>query len=125
MDLTCIPGRDSHREGFLFVDAIRQYKKLLCIANDPDTSKVIREILTNSFGKEVVEVIETNTSQEGLEIYQRLKPEIVLCDIQMPDKNGFEICQEIQAEKTGSSIILMFEQDDREDNALLKKMGSL
>ena len=78
------------------MDAIRQYKKLLCITNDPETSKVIIELLTNSFGKEVVEVIETNAWEEGFELFQKLKPEIIFCDENMPDKSGYEVCQDMR-----------------------------
>lgn len=39
------------------MDAIRQYKKLLCVEGNADTSEIICEILNNSFSKEVIEVI--------------------------------------------------------------------
>lgn len=100
------------------VDAIRQYKKLLLIEDNPDTRKFIREALNNSFGKEVVEVIEADTWEEGLEIYAKLEPEIVLCNMDMPGKGGLDICGEIQASKAVTAVILMFEHDDQDDPAL-------
>ena len=100
------------------MDTIGQYKKLLCIENNPETLEVIEEILANSFGKDIVEVIPAESGEEGLELFKQLEPEIVLINIQMPGKNGFDICKEIQATKINSFIILMFERDDQEDNAL-------
>ena len=100
------------------MDAIRQYKKLLLIEDAASTRKAFREILNNSFGKEVVEVIEADTWEEGLEIYKKLEPEIVFCNIDMPGKSGLDICKEIQAAKAVTSVILMFEHDDQEDRAI-------
>jgi response regulator RpfG family c-di-GMP phosphodiesterase len=100
------------------VDAIRQYKKLLCIEGNADTSKVISETLNNSFGKEVVEVIIADTGEEGLELFKKLDPEIIFCNENMPDKSGYEICQELRSAKTKASIVLIIDRDSQEDKTL-------
>ncbi|MGV7220218.1 MAG: HD domain-containing phosphohydrolase [Nitrospinales bacterium] len=100
------------------MDAIRQYKKLLCIEGNADTSKLICEILNNSFGKEVIEVIVADTGVEGLELYKTLDPEIILCNEIMPDKSGYEICQELRSTKTKASLILIIDRDNQEESTL-------
>ena len=100
------------------MDAIRQYKKLLCIEGNADTSKMICEILNNSFGKEVVEVIIADTGEEGLELFKKLDPEIIFCNESLPDKNGYEICQELRSAKAKASIIIIIDRDNQEDKTL-------
>lgn len=113
-----IPEVDLKPGGAFVLDAIRQYKKMLCIDEDRSSLKVIREILNNTFGKEVVEVIEETTSEEGMERFNKLQPEIVLCELNMPDMNGLEVCRKIKKINPGSSVILMFRKEDDEDPAL-------
>jgi len=100
------------------VDAIRQYKKLLCIEGNPETSKIICEILNSTFGKEVIEVIVADTGEEGLELCKKLHPEIIFCAADMPDKNGFELCQELKSIKINASIIAIIDRVNQEENSL-------
>ena len=75
---------------------------MLCIDEDRSSLKVIREILNNSFGKEVLEVLEDTTSEEGMKRFNELQPEIVLCELNMPDMNGLEVCRKIKKINPGS-----------------------
>ena len=45
------------------------------------------------------DVIEAATGEKGLELAQQL-PDLVILDVNLPDKNGFEVCSEL---KTGAS----------------------
>jgi diguanylate cyclase (GGDEF)-like protein len=62
-----------------------------------DDDAVIRMHLRLCLKKEGYEIIEAKTGQEGLEIYSRICPDIVLLDAVMPGIDGFECCEKLQA----------------------------
>ncbi len=47
------------------------------------------------------------TSGEVANEVLRLKPDVVLLDVAMPGKNGFEVCRDIQALRQGTRVILL------------------
>jgi DNA-binding response OmpR family regulator len=44
----------------------------------------------------------------GLALIQRIRPDLVLLDIMMPRRNGYEVCQAIRADPALSSIPVIF-----------------
>jgi diguanylate cyclase (GGDEF)-like protein len=69
-------------------------KKALILLIDDD--RVIRLHLRLCLEKEGYEIAEAKTGQEGLEVYKRLCPDIVLLDAVMPGIDGFECCEKLQ-----------------------------
>jgi len=66
--------------------------KILCIEDDAD----IREDIVEELQDAHYEVLEAGSGSEGLEMILKHKPDLVLCDINMPSKNGYELLQEIR-----------------------------
>ena len=53
--------------------------------------------------------------QEALEALRREKPRLVLLDVMMPKKTGFEVCQELRADETiKDTLVLMLTAKGRE-----------
>ena len=53
--------------------------------------------------------------QEALEALRREKPRLVLLDVMMPHKTGFEVCQELRADETiKDTLVLMLTAKGRE-----------
>lgn len=50
-------------------------------------------------------VVEASTGADALRLVRELKPPLVLCDVQMPDINGLEVCRRI---KNDSELISTF-----------------
>lgn len=67
---------------------------ILCIEDDPDTAEVIAEILQS----EDFKVSLANSGSAGLGALHD-KPDIVLCDIDLPDVSGFEVLARIREGK--------------------------
>ncbi|MFZ5979001.1 MAG: response regulator [Candidatus Zixiibacteriota bacterium] len=71
-----------------------------------DDSKVMRDLLCDFLTDEGFEVEATGDSREGIHkgIYEPF--DICICDIHLPDKNGYEIFTEISSQKPDIQFIL-------------------
>lgn len=65
---------------------------ILVIDDDP----VIRRLIRFSMERDGYEVTEAVNGQEGLEVYQRRIPDIILLDFMMPVMNGVEFCHQLK-----------------------------
>lgn len=74
-------------------------KKLLVI----DDSDQIRWFLKHVFSKEY-EIVEARDGGQGVEMAIKELPDLILCDVMMPVKDGFEACKEIKSDKRTSQI---------------------
>ncbi|SEA24912.1 PAS domain S-box-containing protein/diguanylate cyclase (GGDEF) domain-containing protein [Desulfuromusa kysingii] len=52
-------------------------------------------------------VIEARNGQEGLEIFAREKPDLVLCDLRMPEVDGLEVIEKIKSASPDTPIIVV------------------
>ena len=66
---------------------------ILVIDDDPN----VVEILTETLKDRGFETESAYDGEEALEKYNSFKPDLVLLDIILPGKNGFEVCDEIRA----------------------------
>lgn len=54
-------------------------------------------------------IIPLYTSKRSLEITKREKPALILLDIMMPDKDGYEVCRELKSDEATRDIpIILF-----------------
>ncbi len=52
-------------------------------------------------------VTAANSGQKGLELAQSLQPDLILCDLEMPDINGLDLLQELQRKRADLPAIMM------------------
>ena len=69
----------------------------LLIADDEANILLSLEYLMK---REGFEVLVARDGQEALELLQREHPRLVLLDVMMPRRNGFEVCQALRADDT-------------------------
>jgi PAS domain S-box-containing protein len=53
------------------------------------------------------DVLEAATGGDALKAVQQLNPDLVLLDVKLPDINGFEVCRQIKANPSTSSILVL------------------
>ena len=58
-------------------------------------------------------VLTAENEKNGLAIFQRERPPIVLTDIKMPDKDGFAVLREIKALSPETEVIVITGHGDR------------
>ncbi len=53
------------------------------------------------------DVIEAKNGREGLDIFRHEKPDLVLCDLRMPEMDGLEVLQTIKSESPDTPIVVV------------------
>jgi signal transduction histidine kinase/DNA-binding response OmpR family regulator len=61
---------------------------ILLIEDNPDMRNYMRMFLESDY-----EVIEADDGSSGIEKTIKYIPDIIICDVMMPEKDGFEVCQ--------------------------------
>jgi len=83
------------------------------VADDHDLARAgLRGLLSGERGLEVVG--EAASGREALELCRRVRPDLVLMDVRMPDMNGLAVTRAIKHESPATSVILftMYESAD-------------
>ena len=99
-------------------------KKILVVEDDPVNQTILLDFLAaNGF-----ETIGASTGPEGIERFETDAPDLLLIDIQLPRKNGFELLQEIKGRPEGKStpILLMSAvYNDTDQSSRTVQLGTL
>lgn len=75
-------------------------KKILVVDDDPDLVDATSIILKSR----KYEVIVAYGGIEGLEKARNEKPDLIVLDVMMPDKDGYTVCRELKADPDLSGI---------------------
>lgn len=79
-------------------------KKILIV--DDSSTVLLMERMILSAGS--YEVVSARDGQEGVELAERERPDLILMDVMMPRLNGFEACRRIrQGERTRHIPVIM------------------
>jgi DNA-binding NtrC family response regulator len=78
-------------------------QKLLVIDDEPLNLELIEAVLT----QDGLDILTTSDPAEGLEIFARERPQIVLSDLMMPSMGGMEVLERIVEVDPGANVILM------------------
>lgn len=79
-------------------------KKILIIDDEEELCSLVSEFL----GKKGFTAISANRGKEGIKIAQRLMPNLILLDINMPKMDGFAVLEKLKnSEKTITIPVIM------------------
>jgi DNA-binding response OmpR family regulator len=78
--------------------------KILIVDDQP----INVQLLKRKLEKEGMEILTAYTGKEALEIVALHKPDLILLDVMMPDMDGIEVCQRLQADETARQIPVIF-----------------
>jgi CheY-like chemotaxis protein len=84
-----------------------------------DDSITIQKVIELTFSDEDFEVVTVSNGRLAMEKVQEVRPDLVLCDIIMPEKDGYEVCDFIKKNPATSQIPVLlltgaFEPFDQE-----------
>jgi DNA-binding response OmpR family regulator len=80
---------------------------LLLIEDDPDMRLALRMVLED----EDFRVVEAGNAAQGMEAFEREQPDLVLLDLRLPDRRGFDVCRELRATSIVPIIIVTANTD--------------
>lgn len=76
--------------------------RILIIDDDPKLNRLLTEFL----GRYGFEVLTALAPGEGLKRMRRVRPDLIILDVMLPEMNGFEVCKVIRRESTVPIIML-------------------
>lgn len=68
-------------------------------------------------------VIVCHNGNNALDIFRQEKPSVVILDINLPGKNGIEICREIRT-TSSTPIIVLSARESEDDKVTLLELGA-
>ena len=77
--------------------------RILLIDDDSAVRRNISTFLTDSG----FEIIEAANGADGVLLFKREKPDLVLCDLRMPDMDGLEVIKEVTQESSNTPVIVI------------------
>ena len=93
--------------------------KILIIDDDPHISEALGLYLK----KEGYDIQNAYDGMEGLTLFKQYEPDLVLLDIMMPKKDGWQVCREIR-EISSKPIIMLTAKGDVIDKVLGLELGA-
>ncbi|HWA85516.1 MAG TPA: response regulator [Opitutus sp.] len=73
-----------------------------------DDQPINVQLLKRKLEREGIRVTAAYNGLEALDLVQKDKPDLILLDVMMPDMDGIEVCQRLQADEQTRSIPIMF-----------------
>ena len=77
--------------------------RILLIEDDSNLRTLLAEVLTRGG----YEVIEACNGEEAVRLFRKAPADLVVTDVLMPEKDGFETLMELRAEKPAPKILAM------------------
>ncbi|HZH24797.1 MAG TPA: response regulator transcription factor [Solirubrobacteraceae bacterium] len=94
----------------------------ILIVDDHPSFRASARVVLESEGFEVVG--EAVDGASALHECCRLQPEVVLLDVQLPDIDGFDVCEQITAHAEHPTVIMTSSRDGSDFGALVTTSGA-
>jgi two-component system, NarL family, invasion response regulator UvrY len=78
-----------------------------------DHPAILRHVRTWVHSTHVAEVVGTESDPTAaVEVWNALRPDVVLCDVHMPGLDGVELCAQLRQEHPGAAVLLFSARED-------------
>jgi diguanylate cyclase (GGDEF)-like protein len=78
--------------------------RILIVDDSPDNIAIASMILE----KDNYEILTATSGEQALETARKARPDVILLDIQMPQMDGFQVCQKLKADIATDRIPVLF-----------------
>jgi len=91
-----------------------------------DDSPTIQRLVTNTFADADYEIISVSNGDAAIKKFEEIHPHVVLADIYMPGKNGYEVCAYVRQHRTvgDTPVVLLVGAFDAFDEDKAKQIGA-
>ena len=73
-----------------------------------DDSELVHRLLRARLRHERIDLHSVGTAREGIEMAEKLQPDVILLDIELEDMDGFEVLAQLKANPTTQDIAVIF-----------------
>jgi len=100
----------------------RTVAKLLIVEDEDD----LRDLLAWNLKAAGHEVVEAATGSEGLAQARRIKPDLILLDLMLPDVAGTEICRRVKSDPSlaGTRVVMLTAKGEEIDRVVGFELGA-
>ena len=95
-------------------------KRILVIEDEPQMLLGLRDNLE----LEGYEVATASDGDEGLQKATSFQPDLVILDVMLPRKNGFDVCRELRARGTVTPVVMLTARSQETDKVLGLELGA-
>ncbi|MDD3168299.1 MAG: response regulator transcription factor [Eubacteriales bacterium] len=95
-------------------------QKILIIEDEPN----IRELVLYNLNQNGYKGLAAEDGLQGLSMVREKKPDLILLDIMLPGKNGYDICKELRAEGNKTPVIMLTAKNEEIDKVLGLEFGA-
>ncbi len=98
-------------------------KRTILLADDSPT---IQRLVAQTFADGQFTIVSVSNGESAIKKFEELRPSLVLADIYMPGKNGYEVCSYVKnhASLANTPVILLVGAFDAFDEANAKSVGA-
>ena len=90
-----------------------------------DDHRMLREGLSRSMREQGFDVVgEASDGAEAVVMAQRLRPDVILMDVTMPEMDGVEACRAVRADVPGTQVVMLTMHADQEVLASAIRAGA-
>jgi DNA-binding response OmpR family regulator len=84
--------------------------KILVVDDDPAIRNLIHRFLT----KQNYQMESAEDGKSAMATFEQFNPDLVILDVNLPDANGYNLCQEMQG-RTGVFVLMLTSRTDEAD----------
>src|SRR5690349_13537977 len=88
----------------------RTKKRLLILDDHPMLREGLAQLINNE--PDLTVCAEAGTGQQAIELANKSKPDLLLADISLPDKNGLEVIKQLHEFQSGLSVLVISMHDE-------------
>lgn len=82
--------------------------KVLIVDDEP----TILETVENKLRKEGFSTFTAESAEEGMRLFRRVKPDLILLDIMLPQRSGTDLCKAVRRDSTTPIIFISAKSDE-------------
>jgi CheY-like chemotaxis protein len=98
-------------------------KRTILLADDSPT---IRRLVNQTFADSNFRIVEVNNGDAAIKNFEEVRPDVVLADIYMPGKNGYQVCAHVRnhRELSKTPVVLLVGAFEAFDEDAARRAGA-
>ena len=84
----------------------------------------IVDILSFNLSREGYDTLEAYDGKTGLQLALEQNPDLILLDLMLPKRNGFDVCRSLRAQGRSTPVIMLTAREEETDKVLGLELGA-